>query len=259
MADSAPITLACFGLLGTLVTDGGLIERAYTEAIAIQGVVAGTSAYARSMAQVHRSRGQAPAAVLTSLFPENQPRAQAALLTYERSLADALARTPPVPVPGAGEVLANLAAAGCRVCVLTTVPRRLATAIVRAAGWRDRIKVMLTVDDVPRGCPAPDLALAAMLRAGVADVREMAMVEATGPGVECGRRAGGSVVAGVLTGPHAAARLARSGATHVIDSVAELPEVLAEVSRSALSAEPPATPRANLLNRAHVANQRSRR
>jgi phosphoglycolate phosphatase len=36
-------------------------------------------------------------------------------------------------------------------------------------------------------------------------------------------------VAGVLTGPHSAARLARSGATHVIDSVAGLPQVLAEV------------------------------
>lgn len=226
MADSPPITLACFGLLGTLVTDGGLIELAYTEALATLGVVTGTGEFARCMAQVHRARGQAPADVLTSLFPENQPRAQAALLTYERSLADALTRTPPDPVPGAGELLAHLAESGCRICVLTTVPRRLATAIIRVAGWLDRINLTLTVDDVPRGCPAPDLALAAMLRTGVADVRELAMVEATGPGVACGRCAGAGLVAGVLTGPHAEARLAMSGATHVIDSVADLPETL---------------------------------
>jgi phosphoglycolate phosphatase len=231
MPDAPPITLACFGLLGTLVTDVGLIERAYSEAIATQGVVAGTSAFARCMARVHRLRGQAPADVLASLFPENRPRAQAALLTYERSLADALARTPPTQIPGAGEVLTELAGAGCRICVLTTVPRRLATAIVRTAGWRDRINLTLTVYDVPRGCPAPDLALAAMLRTGVADVRELVMVESTGPGIKCGMAAGGDVRVGVLTGPHAAARLHASGATHVIDSVAGLPKVLEGAGR----------------------------
>jgi phosphoglycolate phosphatase len=232
------ITLACFGLVGTLVTDAGVIERAYAEAIATQGVVSGTSAFARSMAQVHRARGQPPADVLAGLFPDNQARAQAALLTFERSLAAAVERTVATPVSGADEVLAGLAESGCRVCVMTNLPRRELTPLLQGLGWRDLINVALTADDVPRGCPSPDLALAAMLRVGVGDVRELAMVQPTAAEVECGRRAGARIVAGVLTGPHPAARLRAAGATHVIDSIADLPALLAAASAAEASGRP---------------------
>jgi phosphoglycolate phosphatase len=234
MTGPPEITLTCFGLIGTLIADDGLVERAFAEAIATQGVVSGTSDFARCMAQVHRARGQAPADILAGLFPGNLPRAQAAKLAYDRSLAGALARTVVAPVPGATEVLRDLAKAGCRICVMTTLPRSELTAIVRAAGWRDLVNVALTADDVPRGCPSPDLALAAMLRVGVGNVREIAVVDATGAGVECGRCAGASVVAGVLTGPHPAARLRAAGATHVLDSVADLPQLLAGAADGSL-------------------------
>jgi phosphoglycolate phosphatase len=226
------VTLACFGLIGTLVTDDGAIELAFAEAIATQGVVSGTSAFARAMAQVHRARGQAPADILLELFPDNQPRAQAALLAFDRSLAATVDRRVVNPIPGAREVLTGLADRGCRIAVLTILPRRELTAVLQAVGWRDLITVALTAEDVPRGSPFPDLALAAMLRAGVGDVREVAMVDGTAAGIECGRHAGASVLAAVLTGPHPAARLRAAGATHVIRSVAELPAVLASTSVS---------------------------
>jgi phosphoglycolate phosphatase len=235
------ITLACFGLVGTLVTDAGIVELAFAEAIATQGVVSGTSAFARSMAQVHRARGRPPADVLRGLFPDNEPKAQAALLTFERSLAAAADRTEPTAIPGAQEVLTGLAESGCRLCVMTNMPRRELTAMLRALGWRDLINVVLTADDVPRGCPSPDIALAAMLRVGVGDVREVAVVQPTAAGVECGRRAGARIVAGVLTGVHPAARLRSAGATHVIDSVADLPGVLASSEAGATRAPDPAT------------------
>jgi phosphoglycolate phosphatase len=235
------ITLACFGLVGTLVTDAGIVELAFAEAIATQGVVSGTSAFARSMAQVHRYRGQPPADVLSGLFPDNQPKAQAALLTFERSLAGAVDRTVPTPISGTHDVLTGLAESGCRLCVMTNLPRRELTATLRALDWRDLIDVALTADDVPRGCPSPDLALAAMLRVGVGDVREVAVVQPTAAGVECGRRAGARIVAGVLTGVHPAARLRAAGATHVIDSVADLPGVLASSEAGAARGHDPAT------------------
>lgn len=211
-------------------------ERVFAEAIATQGVVSGTSAFARSMAQVHRARGQAPADVMAALFPENQARAQAAQLAYDRSLAGALARVPLTPIPGASEVLDDLAESGCRIGVMTTLPRRELAAFINAAGWRDYVNVALTVDDVPRGCPSPDLALAAMLRVGVADVREVAVVNDTSAGVECGRRAGASVTVGVLTGPHPGARLRQAGATHILDSVADLAKVLTAVPQTSAGA-----------------------
>jgi phosphoglycolate phosphatase len=232
VAEIPEITLACFGLIGTLVTDDGSLDLAFAEAIATQGVVSGTSAYARAMAQIHRAHGQAPADILRDLFPENLARAQAAHLAFDRSLAAAVGRRSLTLVPGAEKVLTELAEAGCRICVITSLPRRELTGMLRGVRWRDLLSAALSAEDVPRGCPFPDLALAAMLRAGVGDVRETAVIHATAAGIECGRRAGASLVAGVESGPHPASRLRAAGATHVIDSVADLPALLGGILRS---------------------------
>ena len=227
MSDTPGITLVCCGVLGTLVADDGLIERSFGEAIATQGVVSGTSAYARRMAQVHRLRGQGPGDVLRALFPDNEARAQAAELAFDRALVDAIRRAEIRPIPGVRQVLDTLAASGSKAGVMTTLPRRILNLVLDAAGWQGRFDVALSAADVGRGLPAPDLPLTALLRAGADDVREIAVVHGTGAGMESGRRAGAALVVGVLTGPHSAARLRQAGATHVLPSIAELPRVLA--------------------------------
>lgn len=224
--DKSGITLACCGLIGTVVPDEGLVERCFAEAIATQGVVSGTSAFARRMAQVHQARGQAPGDVLRTLFPDNEARAQAAQLAFDRALRDALRRVAIQPVPGAVQVLDQLREAGCRIAVLTSMPRKIADAVLDAAGlWRS-IDIALSAQDVPRGFPAPDLVLTAVLQTGTAAVAEVAVIHSTGAGVDSGRRSGASIVAGVLTGPHSAARLRASGATHILGSIADIPALL---------------------------------
>ncbi len=227
MANEPRISLVCFGLIGTLVSDDGLVQQSFAEAIATQGVVSGTSAYARRMAQVHRVRGRTPRDIFRALFPDNEARAQAAELAFDQSLAGAMTRTVSRPVPGARDLLDDLAKAGCRLGVMTNLSGRVLDRVLDAVGWRHVFDVTLSSDDVARGCPAPDYALTAMLRLGVGDVRELAMVQDTGAAVECGRRAGASFVVGVLSGPHSVPRLRSAGATHIIDSVAELPTLFA--------------------------------
>jgi phosphoglycolate phosphatase len=220
-------TLACFGLIGTTVVDDGTLERAYGEAVATQGIVTGTAAYARSMAQVHRSRGKVIVDVLRELFPGNEARAQAALLAFDRSLDGMIQRSGVVPVPGAGETLDQLRTAGCRTCVLSSFTRRQLGPILTALGWQDRVDLLLGADDVPRGAPAPDPVLSAMLTLGVSDVRDTIVVHATENGMLAGRHAGAGMVVGVLTGTHPAAKLRAAGATHLLASVADLPALLA--------------------------------
>ena len=65
-----------------------------------------------------------------------------------------------------------------------------------------------------------------MLRVGADDVRDIAMVSGTEHGVAAGRRAGARIVAGVRTGPHTPARMRAAGATDLIESVAELPDLV---------------------------------
>jgi phosphoglycolate phosphatase len=226
VTDKPGITLTCFGLIGTLVADEGLVERSFAEAIATQGVVSGTSAFARRMAQVHQARGRSADDVMRLLFPDNQARAQAAQLAFDRALADAVGRLAIQPVPGAVRVLDQLRAAGISVCVLTSLRRRLLDLVLDAAGLGGHADLALSADDVPRGFPAPDLVLMSVLRSGAGSVGEVAVIDDNAAGVEGGHRSGASIVAGVLTGPHPARRLRSAGSTHILESVAELPALV---------------------------------
>ena len=221
-----PVSLVCCGLIGTAVDDRGMVDRAYAEAIATQGVVTGTAAYARCMAYVHQARGQHAVEVLRAMFPDSQARAQAAHIALDRSFCDAIGRTAVTPVPGAEEVIDKLRGAGVRICLITGFSRRVLTAVLDTLGWCERVDLALSAQDVPRGTPWPDLVLSAMLRLGVADVRETAVAHHAESGILCGRRAGAGIVAGVLTGAHSADRLRRAGATHLIPSIAHLPDLL---------------------------------
>jgi phosphoglycolate phosphatase len=225
-----PVSLVCCGLIGTVVSDGGMVDRAYAEAIATQGVVTGTTAYARCMAQVHQGRGRYTADVLQDMFPDSVARGQAAQLALDRSYCDAVGRVGATPIPGAAAAIEKLTSVGIRVCLVTAFSRRILNTVVDTLGWWDRIDLALCPEDVPRGAPWPDIVLAAMLRLGVADVRETAVVNDTASGVLSGRRAGAGVVAGVLTGAHSGERLRRAGATHVIPSVAQMPDLLTVAS-----------------------------
>jgi phosphoglycolate phosphatase len=231
--NSAGVSLVCCGLIGSLVADDGLIERSFAEAIATQGVVAGTSAFARRMSQVHRARGRAPGDVLRELFPDNEARAQAAELAFDRALPDALSRTVLTRLPGAAEALDEMRRTGWRVCVITSLPRRVLNMVVAAVDLGGHVDLAVSIEDAPRGFPAPDLALTAMLRAGVAGVQDVAVVHGTGAGMECGRRSGAGVVVGLLTGAHSGARLHAAGANHVIRSIAELPALLESLKPAA--------------------------
>ncbi len=226
LTDSAGITLVCCGLIGTLVVDDGLIERSFAEAIATQGVVSGTSAFARRMSQVHQARGLAPGDVLRVLFPDNEARAQAAMLAFERALPEALSRTVVQPIPGAIEALAAIRASGRQICVVSSLPRRVVDLVLSGMDLRRHIDLALSGEDAPRGFPAPDLALTAVMQSGAESVQNVAVVHGTGAGMECGRRSAASAMVGVLTGPHSAARLRGAGATHVISSIADLPGLL---------------------------------
>lgn len=230
MSSQPHISVVCCGLVGTTVGDGSdsesMIERSFAEAIATQGVVPGTSAYARCMSQVSRARGRPTLDILDTLFPGNQARAQAACLAFERSYRAAVQRTGLTLQPGANQAIDKLTGSGIRVCVVTSLSRDMLSFVLDTVGWRGRFDASLCPDDVPRGFPWPDLIITALLRLGAGDVREVAVAVGTEHGIQAGRRAGSELTVGVLTGPHTPARLRKAGAAQLIDSVADLPDLV---------------------------------
>ena len=227
MSDTSPVSLVCWDVLGAAAADENVLERAFAEAIATQGVVTGTGAYVRSMVQFDRMRGRPPADVMQVLFPEDEIRAQAANLAFERSFQAAVDRFGMLPLPGANDALAKLTAAGIKVCLVSSLSRPALALIVAHLDWWERADLVLCADDVARGFPWPDLILTAVLRLGIGDVRDLAMVTATEGGVLSAQRAGARFVVGVLSDVDDAGRLRRAGATHLLADVGELPDLLA--------------------------------
>ncbi len=122
MSDTSPVSLVCWDVVGAAAVDYSVLERAFAEAIATQGVVTGTAAYVRSMVQFDRTRGWPPADVMRILFSEDEIRAQAANLAFERSFQAVLDRFGVLPLPGANDALAKLTAAGIKVCLCPPCP-----------------------------------------------------------------------------------------------------------------------------------------
>jgi phosphoglycolate phosphatase len=223
MTDSPPISLVCCDL-ASVVIDGSVVERAFAEAIATQGIVTGTQDYTRSMVRLDRSHGRAPSAVLRDLFAGDEPRAQAASLAFERSFRAAAQRFS-LDVPAdVADALGKAAGSGARICLITMLSRRSCGDLITRLRTAD---LVLCGDDAPRGFPFPDPVLTAMLRLGAADVREVAVVSATPDGVLAGHRSGARVVAGLGPARRAAA-LRAAGATHVLGSIAGLPALVAQ-------------------------------
>ncbi|NJC73407.1 phosphonatase-like hydrolase [Planosporangium thailandense] len=213
-------------MAGTTIRDDGLVDQAFTVAVAGQGVAPGTAEYERMRAVARKTRGQSKIEIFRLLLGGDERRARAANETFEEAYGLLVDEGAVTPVPGAAEAIETLRAAGVKVALMTGFARATQEAIIDAVGWRGLVDLALSPAEVGRGRPYPDLVLVAALRLGVDDVRRVAVVGDTPLDMIAGGRAGAGLVAGVLTGGCDRPTLLAAGATHVIGSVGELPSLL---------------------------------
>lgn len=133
-----------------------------------------------------------------------------------------------VPVPGSVEALAALPAG--RKAVATSCSESLARARLAASGL-EAPEIVVTVDDVERGKPAPDIFLAAADRLGI-DPSDCLVVEDAVQGLAAARAARMSTLAVTTTTP--AAQLAADAV------VADLSAVRFEVAGGRIRVRPAA-------------------
>jgi phosphoglycolate phosphatase len=225
VSGSASVSLVCCDLAGSIVSDGSVLEKAFAEAIATQGVVPGTAAYARSMVVVDRSSGLPPRDVMHTLFADDEAQAQAAYLAFERSYRTVVDRFGLSTVAGVQDALAKLSGAHLKVCVISGFSRPTSRLVLERAGISRAADLTLCLDDAPRGFPWPDPVLTAVIRLGISDVASVAVVGDSENAITAGRRAGARTLIGI-PGERAAQRLRTAGATHLINTIAELPALL---------------------------------
>ncbi|WP_158866572.1 HAD family hydrolase [Leifsonia sp. AG29] len=225
--DLVDLELVVFDLIGALVADDGLTERAFAVAAATAGLGRDATERHRATAYFRSASGQSTLSVFRALAGD-EDQAQHANAVFESSYADLAATEGLRPLAGAEELVERLQDIGVRVAIATGFSRATLDAVLDALDWRDLADVTLTPAEAGRGRPYPDLALAALLRTGASSVESMVVVGSTTSDVASGAAAGAGLVVGVLGGAHDERALLAAGADAVISSVAELPELLGQ-------------------------------
>jgi phosphonatase-like hydrolase len=224
---ASPIELVVLDIAGTTVDDGQHVYRVLEETVVAHGG-------SPSAADIDRWHGAAKHEALRALLtpsggaPLSDDELRPVVEDFRARLTAAYVEFPPRPLPGVPEALADLRAAGIKVALNTGFDREILDSLLRALGW-DTDPVADTVvggSDVPAGRPAPYMVFEAMARLGVTDVARVLVAGDTPRDLESGTNAGAGYVVGVLSGASTVDELGAHRHTHLLSSVAELPELL---------------------------------
>jgi phosphonatase-like hydrolase len=215
--------LACLDMAGTTVRDDGLVERAFTAAVAALGVAEDTDDYQTMIGIVRDTMGQSKIEVFRRLFGSDGA-AHRANAAFESAYADLVRGGAVTALPGAAEVLATLRSGGVKVALTTGFAQATQESIVDALRWRGAVDLLVCPGGAVRGRPYPDMVEHAARQLGITEMRNVAVVGDTPSDIASGLAAGAGLVLG--TGAFDGATLAAAGATAVLDSIADLPAVL---------------------------------
>jgi len=219
------IQMIAFDVAGTTVIDDGLVIRAFEKAFGF-AVPLQWEEHAEEWTQYAKeTMGQSKIEVFTALLGRDD-LAQQANAAFEGAYLDLVLTEGIDEMPGAGELLADLKAAGFATALTTGFSRNTLNAIIKKLGWQDLISATVTPPEVGAGRPSPRMLEKVAADLGVTNPEACVVVGDTVSDVEAGLAFGAGVVIGVLSGAHDSVALLGAGATSVVNSVADLRTLL---------------------------------
>jgi phosphonatase-like hydrolase len=224
------LKLVVFDMAGTTVRDKGQVISAFTAALAEHHLEV-------TAEQLSNVRGASKRQAVLHLIPAGPERARRAEQVYE-SFCEHLAqryRTDGIePIAGAEQVFQWLRAQGVRVALNTGFERDITDLLLTVLNWKtDLVDAVICGDAVQQGRPAPYLIFHAMEATGTTNVQQVANVGDTILDLKAGHNAGVRWNIGVLSGAHNRQQLEQAPHTHLLPSIAALPELFSAVSRLA--------------------------
>ncbi len=209
---------------GTMFLEEGAVVAAYRQAFAAFGIEADDD-------DIAARRGASKRAVFEELAARNRPVDAArevagqALAAFEDALREEYSSGPVQEVPGAEAAARRLREAGVLVALASGFDRPLVDLLLDRLGWRELFDLTIAGNDVAAGRPSPAIIYHAMTRLGVHDAGTVAAVGDTPFDLQAGTNARAGWVIGVLSGAHSVETLGATRHTHLLTSVAALPEL----------------------------------
>jgi phosphonatase-like hydrolase len=226
MNSAAPrIQLVVFDIAGTIIEDRGEVVSAFGRALRGHNIPF-------SDEELQAWKGASKRQVIRHFVERaSLPHAEEAIeriYAAFRSELEQTYRQELHPIPGAASTFAWCRERGIRLATTTGFYSEISQLILDRSGWRDFFAANVSSSDVKRGRPAPFMIFRAMEMVGIENVRQVVNVGDTPLDLQAGSNAGVRGVIGVLTGSHPQDRLQREPHTHLLPSVAALPELIAQ-------------------------------
>jgi phosphonatase-like hydrolase len=223
-AAAPAIKLVVLDVGGTIIQDHGEVPKAMQGALSHGGVAA-------SLAEINDWRGASKREMVRH-FVELRTKADAkrgALIDtiyadFSAQVNEAYAKVQ--PIAGAENAIRAMKKSGLLVATTTGFDRQTLDLIFGRLGWHDEFVTTVASDEVADGRPAPFMLFHAMESARVQNVLEVVAVGDTPLDLQAGNNAGLRGVIGVFSGAATEERLRQERHTHILPSVAELPELL---------------------------------
>lgn len=228
---TAGLRLAVLDLAGIMVDDGVLRGQALAAALGPWRLHPGTAGPEVMASVARQAAGAAEEQLFERLFPQDRAAARQAAGVFEDTYQSLLAEHGVRPALGAEEAVGRLREAGLAVCLCSGGSRRSLNLVLDALDWMGLADLSLCPSDAGRGRPYPDMVLTALLALDVEDVRQVLVAGGTAADMQAGLRSGAGLVAGVLTGARSAGELTAAGASAVVGSVRDLPDLVRGASR----------------------------
>ena len=219
------IKLVIFDIAGTIIEDHGEVLRAFQKALMENGI-----SYAEE--ELHRWKGASKREVLRHFIEQGdstgdiEEKVEASYCCF-RSELESCYTEKLVPIRGAVETFRWCREREILLATTTGFYRQISDLILDQTGWRGFFAANICSSDVPSGRPAPFMIFHAMEATGVQNVKEVVTVGDTPLDLQAGSNAGAAGVVGVLSGTHNLETLQREPHTHIIHSIAELPDLIA--------------------------------
>jgi len=221
------IDLVIFDMAGTTIVDAGQVPEAFSTALGAHGIEVTDEA-------LRAVRGASKREAIRHFVERQLPgdakevntRTEKIFNAFREHLAGKYTESGVSSIPGAAETFAWLRSRKIKVALNTGFDRAITTLLLHAIGWdKDTVHAVICGDDVPQGRPAPYLIFRAMESTGVIDVHQVANVGDTALDLQAGWNAGIRWNIGVLSGAHKKEHLEKAPHTHLIPSVAALPDL----------------------------------
>lgn len=219
------LEMAAFDVAGTTVKDDGIVIEAFKVAFEKTQPDLWTSKASEWTQYAINTMGQAKIEVFTALLGDSE-KAYQANVAFEEAYVNQVTEKGVEIIPGTLELFAALREKGIPVVLTTGFSRSTLNVLLTELNWFDLIDLTVTPEEAGRGRPHPDMLKFASLKLNAPTPELSLVVGDTASDMKSGVAFGSQNIFGVLSGAHSKELLIGSGATFVVNSVADISSLI---------------------------------